>query len=300
MERKNPDSNLNNFFHQEKRFLKDLEAIDLEKNWKRFQQSVHAESARVPVHQFNQNSRFILRIAAVAVLLLAVSATLYITTVLPSKHMIRARAETSHMEITLSDGTQIALNQGAVLSYPEKLRRRGRTVILSGEAFFDVSKVKNSRFYVDLGKMTVQVTGTAFNIREEPSGDIEVSVVEGEVIFYETGKRDQAIQITAGQRVVYQADKGEFDNEQFTSENFLFWKTGTLVYRATPLEAVFKELGNYFHRTIVVKDPSILNDNWSSVHRGRQLDEIMEELCVYFELEYINRNDTILVQRKHP
>lgn len=297
MENKNPDSRLNKFLEEEKIYLEDLKKIDLDRNWERFQQSVNAGSDRVPVYRFNQNFRILLRIAAAVVLLLAVSATLYITTVLPSNHIIQARAEPSHMEITLSEGTQISLNRGAVLSYPERLKRRIREVTLSGEAFFDVSKVKNSRFDVKVGTMTVQVTGTQFNIREVPQGDIEVSVVEGEVLFYETGKRDQAVPIAAGQRSVYVAEQGEFENEPLNSENFLFWKTGTLAYKDTPLEVVFEELGSYFNRTIAVKDSAIMLNRWNSIHKGQQLDEIMEELCIYFNLECIDRNDTILVQR---
>ena len=300
MEKINPDSKLNTFLKEEKIFLEDLEAIDLDKNWERFQQSVHAAPGRVPAYRFSQNYRLLLRIAAAVVVILAFSATLYIMTGLPSHHMIQARAEPSHMGITLSEGTQIALNQGAVLSYPERLNRRNRTVYLKGEAFFDVSKVKNSRFSVEVGAMTVQVTGTAFNIREDNSGNIEVSVVEGGVLFYENGKRDNAIRIAAGQKSTYQVEMGEFDNEPFTSENFLFWKTETLAYRDTPLEIVFDELEKNYNRAIVVKDSLILQERWNSLHSGQQLDEIMEELCIYFDLECIKQNDTILVQRKHP
>jgi transmembrane sensor len=297
MEKENPDSKLNEFFLKEKRYLEDLKAIDLDRNWERFQMSVHAGSVRVPVNRFSQNYRVLFRIAAAVALLLAVSATLYFTTVLPSHHMIQARAEPSHMEITLSEGTQISLNQGTVLSYPERLKRRNREVILSGEAFFDVSKVKNSRFYVAVGAMTVRVTGTAFNIREDASGNIEVSVVEGEVLFYENWQKDNAIRIAAGQRSIYQTESGEFEKELFTSENFLFWKTGTLVYKDTPLKVVFDELGNYFDKKIIVKDPGILQNRWNSIHHGQQLDDILEELCMYFDLECVEQIDTILVQR---
>lgn len=299
MVKKNPDSKLNTFLQEEKKFLEDLEAIDLGKNWERFQRSVHSAPERDTAYRFSQNHRFLLRIAAAIVAIMAFSATLYIITGIPSHHMIQACAEPSHMGITLSEGTQIALNQRAVLSYPERLNRRNRTVYLKGEAFFDVSKVKNSRFSVEVGAMTVQVTGTAFNIREDHSGNIEVSVVEGEVLFYENGKRDNNIRIAAGQKSTYQVDMGQFDNEPFASENFLFWKTETLAYKDTPLWLVFDELEKNYNRTIVVKDSQILQNRWNSLHSGQQLDEIMEELCIYFDLECIEQNDTILVQRKH-
>jgi len=300
MEMQNPDRKLSQFLEEERSFLEELEKVDLNKNWDRFQRTLEAKSKQTSALPFSRKYRFLIRAAAAAVLLLLVSTALYITTYLPAHHMLQARAEPGHTDIILSDGTAISLNEGGVLTYPEKLKRRERAVNLSGEAFFQVERVKKSPFYVFVGGMTVRVTGTAFNIREDAIATIEVAVTEGEVIFYESGREDEAVRITAGHRSLYRADQHMFETEETGSENFLFWRTGTLIYEDTPLQEVFEELEMYFNREITVKDPEILQNRWYSVHQGQTLSEIIEELCVYFDLECIASNDTIRVQRKRP
>ena len=243
--------------------------------------------------------RFLITAAAAVILLLIVATTLYFTTYLPSHHMMEARAEPGYTDILLSDGTSISLNEGAVLNYPEKLKRRVREVTLSGEAFFEVRRAEKCPFYVYVGEMTVRVTGTSFNIREDVSGDVEVAVIEGEIFFYESGREDEAIRLTEGQKSVFRFNQQVFETKETTSDNFLFWKTGTLAYEDTPLQIVFEELGSYFNRKIIVEDPGILQNRWYSTHKGQTINEIIDELCLYFDLEWTEINDTILVQREH-
>jgi len=300
MENENPDSKLNKFFQEEKRFVEDLKKIDLDGNWNRFSRTLSEKSRRVQVVPFKYKYRIILRAAAAVLLLLVVTTTLYFTTHLPSQHIIQAHAGPGHADIRLSDGTDISLKEGAVLHYPEKLKRRTREVTLTGEAFFDVKQAEKSPFFVYMDEITVRVTGTSFNIREYDSGNVEVSVIEGEVMVYPSGEEDQAVQVTAGNRCIYHTEHQIFESEVTDSENFLFWRTGTLTYKDAPLEDVFEELGNCFNKRIMVSDSALLKERWNSVYRGEQLEEILKELSSYFELECIENNDTILVQRRQP
>ncbi len=297
MEMQDTDSKLDRFLKKEKSYLEDLKEVDLKKNWVRFQQTEKVRSPKAVDYLFRPKYRFLFRAAAAAILLLVVVSGLYITTYLPTDHMVQACAEPGHTDFLLSDGTAISLNVGAVLNYPEKLKHRVREVSLSGEAFFEVKRADKSPFYVYVGEMIVQVAGTSFNIREDVSGSIEVSVIEGKVLFYPSGMEDEAIRLSAGQRSVYRADQQELEIEETASENFLFWKTGTLIYEDTPLQKVFVELELYFKRKIVMEDPEILKNRWYSTHQGQTLYEIIDELCLYFDLEWIERNDTILVQK---
>jgi ferric-dicitrate binding protein FerR (iron transport regulator) len=86
--------------------------------------------------------------------------------------------------------------------------------------------------------------------------------------------------------------------EHSVSDNFLFWKTRTLIYEDAPLGQVFEELEEYFEQKIMVRNPEILQNRWNSVHRDQPFHEIMEELCLYFDLECIVRDDTIQVQSR--
>jgi len=163
-----PNIKLKEFLEKEKTYLEDLKKTDLEKNWKKFQRTLKSKSSRDLISPFGDKFRLLFRIAAAVILLLGVSAILYFTSYLPAHHIVQVRAEPGHMDIRLSDGTDIALNEGAVLNYPGKLKRRIREVTLTGEAYFDVIKAEKSPFFVYVGEITVQVAGTSFNTNASP------------------------------------------------------------------------------------------------------------------------------------
>src|SRR5579871_2979585 len=68
-------------------------------------------------------------------------------------------------KITLADGTQVVLNAGSKLTYPEKFSGAQREVTLQGEGFFEVVRNEKMPFLVHAGKITVKVLGTKFNVK---------------------------------------------------------------------------------------------------------------------------------------
>src|SRR5690606_4264732 len=66
------------------------------------------------------------------------------------------------LNIRLGDGTQVRLNSGSSLKYPESFIGDKREVELTGEAFFEVSP--DSRpFVIRSGEVMTTVLGTSFN-----------------------------------------------------------------------------------------------------------------------------------------
>ena len=73
--------------------------------------------------------------------------------------------------VVLPDGTKVWLNSHTKLNYKSDYGVKERSVSLSGEAYFEVSKDTLRRFLVNAGDMEVEALGTAFNVKayeEEP------------------------------------------------------------------------------------------------------------------------------------
>ena len=84
--------------------------------------------------------------------------------------------------IHLPDGSTVILNQGSKLNYPSTFNGKTRDVYLSGEGFFDIQHNSRQPFFVHIGKVSVKVLGTTFNIKAFPSKPtIEVTVTRGKV-----------------------------------------------------------------------------------------------------------------------
>ena len=88
----------------------------------------------------------------------------------------------SKSTIELPDSSLVILNSGSALSYPAQFEENNRTVLLSGEGYFEVKKNKNRPFYVKTNDVTVKVLGTKFNVKAYPDENItETTLVTGSV-----------------------------------------------------------------------------------------------------------------------
>lgn len=87
------------------------------------------------------------------------------------------------LKLTLPDGSNVTLNAGTRLSYPQRFNHKKREVVLlSGEAYFDIKHDIKKPFIVNADKTRTTVLGTAFNIRAYSFiGDVTVTVASGKV-----------------------------------------------------------------------------------------------------------------------
>ncbi|MGM9478264.1 FecR family protein [Pedobacter sp. GSP4] len=86
-------------------------------------------------------------------------------------------------DIILPDGTHVWLNSASSLSFPTAFAGKERKVLLTGEAYFEVTKDKRKPFKVEIaGKQEVEVLGTHFNITAfDGEQDINTTLLEGMV-----------------------------------------------------------------------------------------------------------------------
>lgn len=252
--------------------------IDVEKNW-------HQLHARMHHHkQKNQLLTWIRNIAAILLLpLLGLSAYLYYqTNTLKSKSVGLLETTTAYgvrTKITLSDGSEVWLNSGSTLSYPEHFTEDKRQVTLSGEAFFKVKSDKDHRFDVQTSDgITVSAYGTEFNVQayaEEP--DIKATLAEGHI---QIGQINQPAsqELIPGEQAVYSRHTQQM---QVRKANLLVetaWKDGKLVFRRTPMEEIAKQLSRHFNVNIQLQGKEIFDYTYSATFTTETLAEILSLL----------------------
>lgn len=101
-------------------------------------------------------------------------------------------------KIILPDSSIVWLKGHSSLSYPEKFEMSKRSVKLSGEALFEITKDANHPFYVSSGNYCTRVLGTSFNIRQNTEhGSFEVFVLTGKVkiIAQQANKRPKIMEV---------------------------------------------------------------------------------------------------------
>ncbi len=285
----------------EKRYIAQWKNIDLHKNFLRFRDNVdqfNASSKKKPVRNVVRRLHYFTRIAAALLIFLLGAVSFYLVKMERSNYVQQVCAAHEQTKIMLSDGSMIQLNKGSQITYPEKLQLLRREVKLKGEAYFEIAKQKYSPFYINLENTTVKVLGTSFNIKELENGEVQVNVLSGKVSFFEKSNPGNIILLEAGEQGVFSPVSRKFIHSTNQSKNFLYWKTGKLSFVEQLLSDVFDDLELYFSIDIVVKDPQILENRFTSECDGDQLDDILNELALLYSLEYHKQGDTIFIQKE--
>ncbi|UII24875.1 FecR domain-containing protein [Fulvivirga maritima] len=157
-------------------------------------------------------------------------------------------------KIQLPDGSVVWLNSDSELEYVKDFQKN-REVILSGEAFFEVTKDKKHPFRVKTSALTTEVLGTSFNIKSFPKdAAVEVALVTGKVKIIEATEQKDYVLTPGFQLTLNKTDKAilktSFDKAQIMS-----WKNGVIYFKDDDLAAVIRILERWYGVSIRVSGP---------------------------------------------
>jgi ferric-dicitrate binding protein FerR (iron transport regulator) len=198
--------------------------------------------------------------------------------------------------ILLPDSTQVWLNAGSTLEYPEHFNLRNREVSLSGEAYFDVKHAAEHPFLIHTGQILTTVLGTAFNINAYPERSrVTVSVSRGKV------------KVTKGNRLVAMLLKGQQVNvsekdERVAQKNIGInsvagWQQGNLEYDDEPLQDIIDDLQRVYSTDIRISDTNIRQLRIStSFRRELGVNQALEILCKLTDTRLVQNEGTYIIQ----
>ena len=178
---------------------------------------------------------------------------------------------------TLEDGTVITLNKNSRLSYSDKYGKDSRNVKLEGEAYFEVESDKEHPFIVKTKQLTVEATGTAFNVNAyAPDHVAAVTLVKGKVAV--TLDQKKTISLSPGEKIDYNLGTALYNVNKTNTYKWCSWKDGILIFRDDPLEYVFKRLGQTYNVEFILKDAELGKYSYKATFEGESLNEILRLL----------------------
>lgn len=262
-------------------------AIDVNQEWQRFKNSVQPDVKKVTY----QNSW--IRIAA-SVIVIGVLGYFVWFNAFQAKN-ITVVADHSGQLITLPDNSVITLNKDASITYPKKFSDANRTVIMQGEAFFEVTRDESKPFIVDLGLSNVEVLGTSFNINAEENNDkIEVIVNTGKVRF-ETTAGDESVILTKGEKGTLMKNMNLISKADNNDINFIAWKTRQLVFNDVDLDVVIQTVNKLYDSNISFTTDVGKNCKVTVRFDNQSIESILSVLELTLDLEYRKTGDDIEV-----
>jgi ferric-dicitrate binding protein FerR (iron transport regulator) len=163
----------------------------------------------------------------------------------------------------LPDRSDVWLNAGSTLRYPERFGGKEREVYLEGEAYFRVESDAAHPFCVNLNRgMSVKAFGTRFGICSYPEDSVtEVALEEGVV---DVVLRRRTLHLHPDEMLTFDAAERKFALSRVNTAEKTAWKDGRLLFRNAPLEEVVRKLSRRYN-----VDIELQGNTASRTHRFR-------------------------------
>lgn len=176
----------------------------------------------------------------------------------------------------LGDGSIVRVGPSSVLRMDGT--DGSRNVWLEGQAFFAVAHNPDAPFTVRTSSGTAQVLGTRFDVRARDS-ELRLVVVDGKVRvaagpderYSEEVGASEMSQVIGGERV--------YVSQVSDVYQLLEWMEGSLIFQATPLETVARELEQRYGVRAEVVDPAVTTRRITAWFNDEPLDAAVTVIC---------------------
>lgn len=230
----------------------------------------------------------------------------------------------SKSRIVLPDGSVVMLNSGSSLKYSNSdFNSERRSVYLTGEGFFSVTKNSLKPFYVTTSGIKVKVLGTTFNIKAYPDENIEeATLVSGEVEIYASSdktEKEKPIVLKPNQRALFLKSENNFlaidsaivnpavipvklktVNLQSSSktEQSISWKENTLVFDNESFNSLVIKIERWYNVKIQIDYPELKSARFSGKFDKETLEQVLNALVTVTPFNYTIKQNLITISEK--
>ena len=207
-------------------------------------------------------------------------------------------AEEENSNITLTDGTQIRLNSHSEIIVAPNYLKGTREVTLIGEAYFDVAHNPNQPFLINANQSSIEVLGTAFNVRSVAGQqNVQVAVVEGRVSFRGAenghGQEQLSVNLSKNQYGYLDLKNRSMSVDDLAVDNYLAWKSGWLNFEELTMQQVCTQLNRIYSLECSFVDERIMSLQLTAKFSNESLEKTLEVIAMSLELKYERHNNLV-------
>jgi transmembrane sensor len=196
----------------------------------------------------------------------------------------------SHIDYSLPDGSKVIINADSKIVFNKKDFNRKRTLILEGEAFFNVEK--GTPFIISTKNADIKVLGTSFNVYSRDDL-FKVTCLTGKI---SVSDKNDSVEIMPGESASLDGKELIFykDKNANTSAG---WIDGEFYFENSPLSVIFKEMERQFNVKFVTGE--IESKYFTGSFTNNDLKNALEIVCIPMGLKYeIGKNGRIQIREK--
>lgn len=230
----------------------------------------------------------------------------------------------SKSHIILPDKSIVTLNSGSSLKYSSSDFDAGRrSVALTGEGFFNVSKDTKRPFYVITSGIKVKVLGTTFNIKAYADENIEeTTLISGKVeIFSSSDKTEQGMPIVLrpnqsavfvkSENTIHKNDNTERVNPENSivklrkidlmssskTEQTISWKENRLVFENESFSTLVIKLERWYDVKILVTYPELNSTRVTGKFDKETLEQVLKALATVTPFRYDIKQNHVRISK---
>ncbi|KAA2240048.1 DUF4974 domain-containing protein [Chitinophaga agrisoli] len=198
-------------------------------------------------------------------------------------------------EIVLEDGSKVWLNASSSLRFPVSFSKTARTVELSGEAYFEVTKDPSRPFSVNANGTTVEVYGTHFNINAySDNGSVSATLLEGSIKFK---KANASVMLVPGQQGAIQNDASDIKVTTADMEKVMGWKNGFFVFRDESIVEIMKQVARWYDVEIEFVGDLSDREFGGTVSRYNNITELLDNMQLTKTIHYKIEGRKVLIMK---
>ena len=197
----------------------------------------------------------------------------------------------SKTKLYLPDGTLVWLNAGSKMSYAQDFGINERSLDLSGEAYFEVTRNEEIPFKVHTAELDVKVLGTKFNFRNYKDDlEAKVCLLEGKVAL-NTWEKETILH--PDQQALLDKKTGKLSVSDTKAAYGAEWTNDCLYFDSD----IIKELERSYDVEITVADDTLNTIRFYGNFRKREqsIQEIMNVLSSTDKMTYTMNGKNIVI-----
>ncbi len=177
-------------------------------------------------------------------------------------------------QVVLPDGSQVWMNAASSLKFPVVFTGKSRTVILTGEAYFEIAQHAEKPFIVQTSGIEVKVLGTHFNVMAYADEDrVRTTLLEGAVTV------TQGVATTMmkpGQQASIAEKEDRFLITRPEMEEVMAWKEGQFRFRKAEIPVIMRQIARWYDVDIEYKGDVSGIRMYGSMTRKENITQLLE------------------------
>jgi ferric-dicitrate binding protein FerR (iron transport regulator) len=261
--------------------------------WSKLHQKLNEEnlipsSHETPIHKLSW-----VNWAAAVVAIFVVSSAFLFSGILSKDIIIASSSDPSTVVHILADESTVYLKPNSELRYTKKFGKKNRSVSLTGEAFFDVTRNENLPFQIDTHNAMVEVLGTSFTVKSYEQNNFELIVETGKVSVSTKEENKQALTVFAGEAASLINKK--LAKSVAIEDSYQNLLTQRLHFKDETLSDIIRVVNKNYNANIILNFQDTNNKRLTVTFYNNSLSSIVEVICATVGLEATFVDNTIIL-----